>query len=117
MKYFIFLLVLCSSILYSQNDFNPDGYIGYFSFHLTPYFNSGVIEYKTSQEQLIGTEQISSELGFNFLVKFPLSSNFTIAGFYNYEPYKGEFAGSNILSQLTKGSKNIYGVTFSLYTH
>jgi len=116
MKYFIFFILLSSSVLYSQEDFNPDGYIGYFSFHLTPYFNSGEFEYKTN-DQLIGTEQISSELGFNFLVKLPISSNFTIAGFYNYEPYKSEFPIDTSILRIINGSRNNYGMTLSFYAH
>lgn len=118
MKYIIVLFILSSSFLFSQEQINPDGYIGYLSFHLTPFFTSGEIEAKTDNDQLIGTEKISSKLGFNFEVKYPISDNFTLKGFYNYEPYQSDFtASSNYLTERFNGSKNSYGITISLYTH
>jgi hypothetical protein len=118
-KLFI-ILSLFSTLLFSQDkNYNPDGYIGGFSFHVTPYLKYGEADYKVSGVTA-GKYDYPLALSVKVELAVPLNTSSSLKVFYIREENQIEIRpkGSIIYKEpdtIIDGHNNAIGATLSLY--
>jgi hypothetical protein len=114
---FVTFLLLSTAIIKAQKPYdniNPDGAIGYLSFHITPYWAEGHMDV-TFEDNSIADYEMPSTFNLNFKLKFPVSNKITFSAFYEYRKLKDEFKGDNVFGNSSVGRAYKYGGTISFY--
>lgn len=122
MKHVLFILMFSVSLFaqeapkLSMHKMNPDGYIGYPSFHFTPYFNFGESEYSVMDHKM-GKLEYPLVMDLNLEVKLPVSETITLALYYRSRQLDSKFKSDTnlLLEDGYKGSIKGWGFTFSYY--
>lgn len=122
MKYLLFFLLPC--FLYGQS--NPDGEVGYPSFHFTPLYYTGSYELNTvgnnwnynTGSAKVGTGTTKPKFSFEALIKYPVSEQFTLSCFYKMNNYTQSevYTTDLFVNSDTKAKESVIGLTISFYT-
>jgi hypothetical protein len=111
----LFLMLL--SISYSQEQSNPDGFIGGASIHITPMYSFMNRDFNEQNGATYAESKSGGKMDFNLLVKIPTSEQLTLSFFYNYRNLDDSYKQVRpiALTETSVGSINTIGATFSIY--
>ena len=115
---FVTFLLLSTAIIKAQKPYdniNPDGAIGFLSFHITPYWITGNanINFEQGDDAQLDSP---SKFGLNLKLKFPVSNKITVSTIYEFNKLNDEyFSEQNVNSYSLNGTYYKYGGTISFY--
>jgi hypothetical protein len=96
---------------------NPDGYIGGWSFHLTPMGYYGTGEYFAGGSEPIAKVDYPFSLGFDVKIVYPANETISWSFFYRRTPQDSKFTIQDITgyNETLKGGISTVGATLSIY--